>query len=175
MPQDASGQPRLHIAITGASGLIGRALATALAGAGHRVTPLVRGTPRPGEVRWDPAGVADLSALGAVDAVVHLAGENIAAGRWTARRRAAILASRRDGTANLVGSLRQLPAPPRTLVAASAIGIYGDRGDERLTESSPTGTGFLADVGRAWEGAADPAANAGIRVVHTRFGIVLTP
>lgn len=164
----------LHVAVTGASGLIGRALESSLTHDGHRVTRLVRHPPAAKhEIRWDPDAVADLSALGAVDAIVHLAGENIAGGRWTARRRAAILASRRDGTANLVASLLRLPNPPHTLIAASAIGIYGDRGDERLTEASPTGAGFLAEVGREWEAASAPAERTGIRVVRMRFGVVL--
>ncbi|MFI5235167.1 MAG: NAD-dependent epimerase/dehydratase family protein, partial [Gemmatimonadales bacterium] len=163
----------LHVAITGASGFLGRALAASLTAEGHRVTPLVRRAPRTGEVRWDPGNVIDLIGLGAVAAVVHLAGENIAAGRWTPRRKNAIRESRVRGTTTLVASLLRLPAPPRTLITASAIGIYGDRGDELLTEVSPAGTGFLPDVGRAWEGATAPARGAGIRVVHTRFGLVL--
>ena len=164
-----------HVAITGASGLLGTALREALTAAGTRVTPLVRRAARPGEVRWDPTAIADLAALGQVDAVVHLAGENLAAGRWTAARKGAILASRRDGTRHLVESLLRLGRPPRVLVSASAVGIYGDRGDETLSETSPTGNGFLADVGRAWEGATTSATAAGIRVVNLRFGIVLTP
>lgn len=164
-----------HIAITGASGLLGTALRTALVAGGTRVTPLVRRPAGPGEVRWDPTGVSDLAALGQVDAVVHLAGENLAARRWTTARKSLILSSRRDGTRHLVDSLLRLPRPPRVLVSASAVGIYGDRGAEVLTETSPTGDGFLADVGRAWEGATTSATAAGIRVVSLRFGIVLTP
>lgn len=163
-----------HIAVTGASGLIGRALSRAAA-ARYRITPLVRHPPGPGQVRWDPAAPSDLNALGPVDAVIHLAGENLAAHRWTRRRRAAILSSRRDATANLVASLLRLPTPPRVLVTASAVGIYGDRGDELLTEASDPGTGFLAEVARGWEDAATLATAAGIRVVRLRLGVVLTP
>jgi uncharacterized protein (TIGR01777 family) len=165
----------LHVAITGASGLIGQALQAFLTTGGHRVTRLVRRAPAPGEVRWHPDGPGDLSPLGVVDAVVHLAGESIAGGRWSTTRKEAIRSSRADGTANLVAALARLPRPPRVLVAASAVGIYGDRGDEPLTETAPTGSGFLADVGREWEAASAAALAAGTRVVHTRFGIVLSP
>lgn len=162
-----------HVAITGASGFLGNALSRVLAADGVRVTPLVRRTPRPGEVRWDPAAPADLTPLGAVDAVIHLAGANIAGGRWTRRRTHDIRESRRNGTTSLVASLLRLSTPPPTLLSASAIGIYGDRGDEVLTERSETGTGFLAEVGREWEGATEPAARAGMRVATLRTGIVL--
>jgi uncharacterized protein (TIGR01777 family) len=163
-----------HLAVTGATGLLGTALRASLP-ADFRVTPLVRRAPTADEVRWDPATPADLSPLGPVDAVVHLAGENLAAGRWTDARKAAILTSRRDATASLVASLLRLPRPPKTFISASAVGIYGDRGDETLTESSAPGSGFLAEVARAWEEACAPAAAAGIRVLNFRFGVVLTP
>lgn len=168
-------RPRLHVAITGASGFIGRALEAFLTTGGHRVTRLVRRPPTVDEVRWDPDAVADLSSLGPVDAVVHLAGESIAGGRWSAERKAAIRTSRVSGTANLVAALGRLTRPPSVLVAASAVGIYGDRPDERLSETASTGIGFLADVGREWEAASAAAGAAGIRVVHARFGIVLSP
>lgn len=168
-------RPRLHVAITGASGFIGRALEAFLTTGGHRVTRLVRRAPAAGEVRWDPDGLADLSPLGQVDAVVHLAGEGIATARWSAPRKAAIATSRQRGTTNLVASLLRLGAPPAVLVAASAIGIYGDRGGEELTEASPAGSGFLAEVGRAWEAASAPAEAAGVRVVRARLGVVLSP
>lgn len=164
-----------HLAITGASGLLGTALRQALAPAGTRVTALVRRPAGPGEVRWDPTAPADLSGLGGVDAVVHLAGQSIAGRRWTASQKRAILESRREGTRYLVQSLLRLPSPPRILVSASAVGIYGNRSDETLTEASSTGRGFLAEVGRAWEGATQAAGAAGIRTVNLRFGIVLTP
>ena len=108
-------------------------------------------------------------------AVVHLAGENIAAGRWTPARKAEIRRSRVDGTRNLCEVLARLPHPPKVLVSASAIGLYGDRGAEILTEESAAGTGFLAEVCREWEAAAAPAARVGIRVVNLRFGMVLSP
>ncbi|HEU5359240.1 MAG TPA: TIGR01777 family oxidoreductase [Gemmatimonadales bacterium] len=168
-------RPRLHVAITGASGFIGRALEAFLTTGGHRVTRLVRRAPAAGEVRWAPDAAADLAPLGPVDAVIHLAGEGIATARWSTRRKSAIATSRQRGTANLVASLLRLAAPPPVLVTASAIGIYGDRDDDELTEASPVGTGFLADVGRAWEAASAPAEAAGIRVVRARLGIVLSP
>ncbi|HEU4569865.1 MAG TPA: TIGR01777 family oxidoreductase [Gemmatimonadales bacterium] len=171
----AAGGRTLHIAITGASGLIGRQLEAFLTTGGHRVTRLVRGTPRPGEVRWDPAGDWDAAPLDGVDAVVHLAGEGIAAGRWTEERKRRIRESRARGTRSLVTALARRPHPPRTFISASAVGIYGDRGDEPLTEAAPPGTDFLATVGREWEAAAAPIAAAGARVVQLRFGVVLSP
>jgi uncharacterized protein (TIGR01777 family) len=163
-----------RIAITGASGFVGSALATALRADGREVVALARGTAGPGSVAWDPAtGAVDVRALGAVDAVVHLAGENIAGARWTAARKRAIADSRGPVTERLCRALAALPAPPRVLVSASAIGIYGDRGDERLDEDSPAGSGFLADVARAWEAATTPARDAGVRVVNLRIGLVL--
>jgi uncharacterized protein (TIGR01777 family) len=164
-----------RIAITGASGFVGRALAARLEQSGHAVVRLVRGPAHaPGCVRWQPdTGELDVRALGTVDAVVHLAGENVAGGRWTAARRAAIAASRGPATQLLARSLARLPVPPTTLVSASATGIYGDRGDECLDERSPPGHGFLAEVAKAWEAGTQPAATAGIRVVHLRIGMVL--
>jgi hypothetical protein len=135
---------------------------------------MVRRTAGPGEVRWDPAaGTVDVAALAGVDAAVHLAGESIAAGRWTAETKRRIRDSRILGTRLLAESLAGLHHRPRVLVSASAVGIYGDRGDELLTEESALGSDFLASVGQEWEGATKPAADAGIRVVHLRFGIVL--
>jgi uncharacterized protein (TIGR01777 family) len=130
----------------------------------------------PDETAWDPArGLVDASRLDEVDAVVHLAGENIASGRWTPARKAEIRRSRVVGTRNLCEVLARLPHPPKVLVSASAIGLYGDRGAEILTEESAAGTGFLAEVCREWEAAAEPAARVGIRVVNLRFGMVLSP
>lgn len=165
----------LRIAITGASGFVGRALATALRAAGHLPIALVRrGAGAPDTAAWDPVtGDLDVRALGAVDAVVHLAGENVASGRWTAARKQAIAASRGPSTERLCRRLATLARPPRVLVAASAIGIYGDRGDEVLDEASAPGQGFLAEVASAWEAATQPAAAAGIRVVNLRIGLVL--
>ena len=156
---------------------MGSALVSFLAAGEHRVTRLVRTTPRPGsgEVHWDPeAGVFDATRLEGLDAVVHLAGESIATGRWTAEKKAKIRDSRVGGARLRCDSLAGLKQPPRVLVCASAIGYYGDRGDELLTEESALGTGFLAGVCREWEAAAASAVQKGIRVVHLRFGMVLS-
>ncbi|HYB72962.1 MAG TPA: TIGR01777 family oxidoreductase [Candidatus Sulfotelmatobacter sp.] len=167
----------MHIVVTGSSGLIGSALVASLVAGGHRVSRLVRG---PGSgadaIEWDPAsGVREVALLEGLDGVVHLAGANIGAGRWTARRKAEIRRSRVEGTQRLCEVLGRLARPPKALVCASAIGIYGDRGDEPLTEESRPGADFLAEVCRAWEAAAEPAARAGIRLVRLRFGVVLSP
>lgn len=168
-------QPRLHVAITGASGLVGAALSAFLVAGGHRVTPLVRGKPGPGEARWSPVdGALDADRLAGVDAVVHLAGESIAGGQWTDARMARIRDSRIHGTRALCEALARLPRPPRTLVSASAIGFYGDRGDHVLVEESPQGTSFLADVCRGWEDATGAARHAGARVVRLRIGVVMS-
>jgi uncharacterized protein (TIGR01777 family) len=165
-----------RVVVTGASGLIGGALVARLVGQGIQVDPLVRRTPRPGttEIRWDPAGgEIDVAGLEGADAVVHLAGESIAAGRWTGARRNAIRRSRVEGTRLLAGALARLERRPAVLVSASAIGYYGDRGDEVLTENSPGGMGFLAEVAREWEAATQAASHGGIRVVVLRIGLVL--
>ena len=170
-------RPRLTVAIAGASGLIGASLATYLTTAGHRVIRLVRREPAgPGEVRWDPAaGRLDAALVDGVDAVVNLAGASLA-GLWTASRRRAIMASRVQTTGTIARAMAGVgDARPRTFIAVSAIGLYGSQGDDELSEESPRGDGFLADVCVAWEGAAAPAAEAGVRVVHPRFGLVLTP
>lgn len=165
-----------RIAITGASGLVGRHLADFLRAGGHRVFSLVRRPPRTDdEIFWAPeSGEIDASALEGLDAVVHLAGVSIASGRWTASRKRAIRESRVEGTALLARTLAKLAQPPRVLVSASAVGYYGDHGSGVLTEESSPGDDFLAEVCREWEAAASPAAEAGIRVVHPRFGIVLS-
>ncbi len=165
------------VAVTGASGLIGRALAADFAAAGTRVVRLVRRPPQmPDEIRWDPeAGLPDPAGLAGIDALVHLAGENVGSGRWTAARKARIRSSRVDSTRALVASLARVRPPPAAFVCASAIGFYGNRGDELLTEASPPGRGFLADVCRDWEAAAAAAADAGLRSVSLRFGAVLAP
>ena len=166
----------MHIAVTGSGGLVGSALVPFLTTGGHHVTRLVRKSPGDGDIRWDPAeGVKDLPRLEGVDAVIHLAGENIAAGRWTPQRKDEIRRSRVEGTRRLCESLAQLSRRPKALVSASAIGFYGDRGSEVLTENSAPGTGFLAQTCQEWEAASEPASRAGIRVVHMRFGMILSP
>jgi uncharacterized protein (TIGR01777 family) len=161
--------------MTGASGLIGVAFSRAASAAGHEITRLVRRPPgRPGEFAWDPAaGTLDRSAIEGADAVVHLAGEPLADHRWTAERKRRILASRVQGTGVVARSIAVAARPPRVLLSASAIGIYGNRGDEILDERSAPGHDFLARVCEAWEAEAAPASAAGVRVVNTRFGIVL--
>ncbi|MBM4031070.1 MAG: TIGR01777 family protein [Planctomycetes bacterium] len=164
----------MRVLVTGSSGLIGSALVSHLEAGGHTVTRLVRSAPREGEVRWDPAaGAIDAGRLDGYDAAVHLAGETIA-GRWTAARKARILTSRVHGTRLLSASLAGLRHPPAVLACASGVGFYGDRGEETLTEESAPGSGFLPQVARSWEAAADPARAAGIRVAHLRFGVVLS-
>jgi uncharacterized protein (TIGR01777 family) len=167
----------LRVAISGASGLVGSALAAFLTSGGHQVVRLVRRDPdAEGEVRWDPArGELDARALEGVDAVVNLAGEGIAGRRWNPERKAAIRSSRIESTHLLASTLAQLERRPRVLVNASAIGFYGDRGDELLDEKSTLGSGFLAEVCREWEAATWPAEEAGIRVAKLRIGIVLSP
>jgi uncharacterized protein (TIGR01777 family) len=166
---------RLRVAITGASGLLGRQLVPFLTTGGHQVTRLVRGTPAEGEVRWDPKRSWDAGALDGYDAVIHLAGEAIAGGRWTSERKARIRRSRVEGTASLVAALSALSHPPKTLISASAMGIYGDRGDKHLPEEAMDGTDFLAEVARGWEHEAGAMAKAGTRVVNFRFGVLLSP
>ena len=163
----------MKILITGASGLIGSALGARLAAAGHEMVRLTRSTPRgPGHFRWDPtAGEIDAAAFDGVDAVVHLAGETVA-GRWTEAKKRRIRDSRVLGTRLLAETAAAYDPRPRAFVSASAIGCYGDRGDEPVAEDSPIGHGFLAGVVRDWEAAAEPAREAGIRVVNPRFGIV---
>ena len=166
----------MKIVVTGAGGLIGRPLVAALLDAGHDVTRLVRRTPQaPDEVAWDPAaGTIDATGLEGVSVAVHLAGAGIGDRRWTDSYKREILDSRVNGTHLLASALAGLDPKPSVMVSASAIGWYGDRGDEILDETASKGAGFLADVTAAWEAAAEPAAAAGIRVVHPRTGIVLS-
>ena len=171
----------MKVAVTGSSGLIGTALIASLLSEGHQVIRLVRRPPRsPDEVRWDPESAdAGLSpppeALEGLGACVHLAGAGLASRRWTARYKAEIRASRVLGTRALAGALAKLGSPPATLLSASAIGWYGDTGDRPVDESAPAGDAFLARLVRDWEAATAPAAEAGIRVVNLRSGLVLTP
>jgi uncharacterized protein (TIGR01777 family) len=167
----------MRILVTGSSGLIGSALVPFLTSQGHQVVRLVRPGKASGEdvAVWDPdAGKLDAHALEQLDAVVHLAGENIAAGRWTESVKKRIRESRVRGTALLSETLASLAAPPRVMIAASAVGYYGSRGDEVLTEESLPGSGFLAEVAKEWEGATGPARRKGIRVVNLRTGMVLS-
>lgn len=167
-----------RVIITGITGFIGSALAESLRGEGYEVVGVSRKPPRPGspDLQWDPyAGKIDAAGLEGADAVIHLAGEGVAEGRWTPERKEAIRRSRVVSTELLSRTLASLSRPPRTFLSASAIGLYGSRGDAVLTEQTPPGTGFLADVSREWEAATRPAEQAGLRVTHLRTGIVLGP
>jgi len=171
-------RPRLTVAITGASGLIGQNLQHFLTTGGHQVIRLVRRSSEvaPDCVYWNPAtGEVDKHGLGRADAVVHLAGTPIADGRWTDDRKRSILRSRVDGTELISKTMASMSGGPRVLLSSSAVGFYGDRGQERLDEKAQSGKGFLAEVCRAWEGATAAADAAGIRVVHVRTGVVLSP
>jgi uncharacterized protein len=166
----------MKILISGASGLVGGALASALRAEGHAIARLVRpgGAASAGDVRWDPASATiDAAAMEGADAVVHLSGASIAEGRWTPARKALLRSSRVDSTRLLVDALAGLRQKPRVLVCASATGYYGNRGDEELTETSEPGTDFLALLARDWETEALRASAAGIRTVLLRFGVIL--
>lgn len=166
----------MRVAVSGSTGLIGGALVERLRREGHTVARLVRSGKGAdaGDIAWDPeAGTIDRAALEGMDAVVHLAGENVGT-RWTEEKKRRIRDSRIKGTRLISETISRLARPPRVLVQASATGIYGDRGDEALDEASAPGTGFLAEVVRDWEGASGHAESAGIRVVKLRIGVVLT-
>ncbi len=167
----------MKVLITGATGFVGSPLVDLLTQAGDQVVRISRrSAPGKDSIQWNPAaGRLEAASLEGADAVVHLAGESIAAGRWTAAQKARIRDSRVLGTRLLAESLARLSRRPKVLVSASAIGYYGNRGDERLDESSASGTGFLPEVCREWEAAAKPAADCGIRVVQLRIGLVLAP
>ena len=166
----------MNILVSGSSGLVGSALVTVLSKQGHSILRLVRKSPESsGEIQWDPeTGVSDKSRLEGVDAVVHLAGESIAEGRWNAAKKARIRDSRVKGTTLLAQDLAGLSKPPQVFICASASGYYGNRGDEVLREDSRPGTMFLSQVCREWEEATTPASQAGIRVIHLRSGIILS-
>ncbi len=165
----------MKIILAGGSGFVGSALAQSLRAGGHEVCALVRRRPlRPDESAWDPArGEIDRRCLEGADGIVNLAGENLAAGRWTAGRRRRILQSRLDPTRTLVAAMQGIARPPRVFLCASAVGYYGESGDAVRTEASGRGPGFLADVCGAWEEAAARAETLGIRTVRLRFGVVL--
>jgi uncharacterized protein len=165
----------VDVAISGASGLLGSALAASLQADGHQVLRFVRGgITNADEIGWDPdAGRIDAPALEGIDAVVHLAGAGIGERRWSSEQKRRIRESRTKGTAVLAAAVASRERKPRVLVSASAIGYYGDRGDELLTEDSSPGKGFLAEVCRAWEDETRPAVDAGVRTVNVRTGIVL--
>lgn len=166
----------MKVIVSGSTGLIGRPLVASLRADGHDVVCLVRRDPQsPDEVPWNPAsGTIDKAGLAGADVAFHLAGAGIGDRRWTESYKREILDSRVLGTGLLASTLADLGPKPSVMVSASAIGWYGDRGDEILDESAPQGTGYLADVVEAWEAAAQPAVDAGIRVVHPRTGIVLS-
>jgi uncharacterized protein (TIGR01777 family) len=172
---DEIGEKLMQIAVTGASGMVGRALTLSLRDSGHDVVALSRRRTAGGVV-WNP-GRRELNgaALAGVDAVVHLAGESIAGGRWTPDRKTRLRESRVPVTRWLAERLTRLVPRPRVLISVSAVGIYGSRGDELLNERSSHGSDFLATLASDWEAAADPAREAGIRVVHPRLGVVLSP
>jgi hypothetical protein len=166
----------MEIAVTGSSGLIGSALVTALTAAGHRVARVVRSQPAADstDISWDPdKAYVDNTKLSGKDAVVHLAGDSIAE-RWTPEKKVRIQFSRSRGTQLIAEAVRQVTTPPKVLVSASAIGYYGNRGEEILREQSAPGTGYLAEVCRDWEAATEVASRVGIRVVHLRTGIILS-
>jgi uncharacterized protein (TIGR01777 family) len=175
-------RPRLTVAVTGSRGAIGSDLVPFLTTGGHRVVRLVTGDAKPlyddgtNWVAWKPDAPLDPSTLEGVDAVVHLAGDNVAAGRWSAAKKQKVLDSRTVPTRHIADAIAAVPLErrPKVFVCASAVGFYGDRGEEELTEESPTGTGFFPEVVRAWETACGPAHDAGVRTVNLRIGVALS-
>lgn len=166
----------MRILISGSSGLVGRALVAYLRKNGHFVTPLAHSTVGiDSGVQWDiEREYIQEDRLEGMDLVVHLAGENIASGRWTEEKKRRILDSRKKGTRLISETIAGLSRPPKAFLSASAIGFYGNRGDELLEESSPHGTGFLSEICREWEAATNPAIKRNVRVVHLRFGMILS-
>lgn len=166
----------MRIAVSGASGLVGSALGNRLEADGHEVLAMVRSQASDGQIHWNAkSGRIDEKSLNGLDAVVHLAGESIAEGRWNAAKKKRIRDSRVDGTKLISETLAGLNDKPKVFVCASAIGYYGDGRPEQLDETSGAGEGFLADVCEAWEAACKPAKDAGIRTVNARFGVILSP
>lgn len=168
----------MKVVVSGSTGLVGTELIDYLKRKGHFPIRLVRhrGSFSEPQIRWNPAtGQINPVELEGVDAVIHLAGENIAAGRWTKERKQSIVASRVNTTRLLAETLAKLNHPPKTFICASAIGFYGNRGDEVLTEVSGPGHGFLTETCKHWEAAAQPARDKGLRVINARFGVILTP
>jgi uncharacterized protein (TIGR01777 family) len=166
----------MKIVVSGASGLIGTQLVAKLSQSGHEVIRLVRRSPKSGEIQWNPKSeTLDAAALEGTDAVIHLSGAGIGDKRWSDGYRKEILVSRTDTTALLAKTIASLSRKPSVFLSGSAIGIYGARNDEQLTEVSTHGTGFLAEVCEQWEAAAKPAVDAGVRTVYLRTGIVLSP
>jgi uncharacterized protein len=167
----------MKILVTGSTGLVGSALIPVLESKGHQIVRLVRSAPKnkEAEIFWDiEKGVLNTDELEGIDAAVHLAGENLAEGRWTEEKKRRILESRAKGTRLLSEALAKLKRKPQVLVSASAVGFYGNRGDEILTEQSASGSDFVAEVCREWELATQPAAQAGVRVVNLRFGVIFS-
>ena len=166
----------MRVVISGASGFVGSALSQHLESKGHTVSPMVRRSPKPGQIYWNILqGELDTEALEGADAVVHLAGESIAGARWTAEKRRRIMDSRVQGTRLLAGAIAGLKHKPKVMVSASAIGFYGNGEDAIQTEDSPPGDNFLAEICQAWEAETLVAHDAGVRVVNFRVGIVLAP
>lgn len=175
MTHNADDSPPLIIAITGASGLIGTALSRFLETEGHQVRPVVRREAKNDEIGWSPSsGTIDIERLATVDVVVHLASESLIGIRWTDEKKRRIRESRVNGTRLIAEAMSQIDDGPRVLLSASGANYYGDTGDKWVDESSPPGKGFLAEVCQAWEDAAQPARDAGIRVVHLRQGPILS-
>ncbi|MCC6980473.1 MAG: TIGR01777 family oxidoreductase [Candidatus Melainabacteria bacterium] len=166
----------MKVAITGSTGLVGKKIVARLEGGGHQVVKLVRGKPKDqSEFSWDPmGGKIDPKAFEGADAVIHLAGENIASKRWSSEQKAKIKQSRVKGTELIAHTIAIMDNPPRTLISTSAVGYYGSRGSEMLSEKSTSGKGFLAAVCRDWEDATKSAEHKGLRVVHARLGVVLS-